>query len=469
MLSQVCCRWRELALGIPVLWATITDNVSPELASAFFYRSRNLPLNVSLTKRDSSPPFNLHDISERIRSLDWTVLERDESRIVANLPPARELLSFPMPALENLALRGILRWNEDQFEEGGVLFADHLPKLRTLCLHAPLWFPANVVPTLTHLCLSDVDISLNVLHNILGHYPNLQHFAMITAISDPDMDEDNDPPNLPLPHISRLSFSDVVWEFISRILSAMVFKNETEVAITIADSTEVGVAMEPGDRCWGVQRGFSSSLTSAYLDVSPDNTLSFIAIGNTGGVLRLVMSAFGQEGEECAYYTSLALKLPLQHVQQFIVHAGAVALVSAFMLQRVMGAMRNLEEVVAVLRDCDGTLRKPLAEVINGDGLPYAPRTHQLPTLRIIHASGAGLPLSHFKAWADTYRISTLVVESVVLSEQALRTAVEQSGLGRRADTVECRTIVVEDVPQPTMPSQLKDPAVRPGWICGWD
>ncbi|KAL6298058.1 hypothetical protein BKA93DRAFT_754446 [Sparassis latifolia] len=141
-LTNICRRWRILALDLPLLWTHIGDRFSDPLllaAPTFLQRSRSAPLKFhirGLSRRrinTKSDPFNLH-------------LSRVEELHMDHFPDLFTL-HHSAPTLKVLTLDSVRQPNEQR------LFDATVPQLKALTMHSMTWFPQTPLPGLTHLCV----------------------------------------------------------------------------------------------------------------------------------------------------------------------------------------------------------------------------------------------------------------------------------------------------------------------------
>jgi hypothetical protein len=127
--SQVCRRWRQVALEYPILWAPILDFHldSAEWSEELLRRSQDLPIDVRQKSFNLSQPIR-HLERALAQSHRWRTFITELDDVDEALIPA---LSHPAPHLEVFCLR-VHRSIELKLPAS--LFADDAPKLRELRL-----------------------------------------------------------------------------------------------------------------------------------------------------------------------------------------------------------------------------------------------------------------------------------------------------------------------------------------------
>ncbi|KAI0366950.1 hypothetical protein BV20DRAFT_1001606 [Pilatotrama ljubarskyi] len=224
-MTHVCARWRSILLTSATFWTVMSDH-HPDGFLAFLRRSRRLPitvhLGVSVSNTDNSAMrtflrlSNPH-LSSRLRELHWHSQPRTTRKAY--------YLTFPAPALEVLSLTFD---GDDEILDGEpapYLFANQIPRLRTLSLGAIGWLPANDFSSLTHLCLSDLFYPTTFLEIVcfLQQCPQLEHLVLIGI--EASFSEDPTVHQLPesnrevvLPHLRRLTFDNMPVEVVNDFL-----------------------------------------------------------------------------------------------------------------------------------------------------------------------------------------------------------------------------------------------------------
>lgn len=167
-ISQTCRRLRQVALGCPTLWTSLTDG-PPALvrkrARIFAQRSQAAPLKVYLPIGRGDRAYDLTDIVEGSPSLPWPVQELH----VADLPSPntkddleRLFAARPMPLLESLSVQfcdNPLN-HEDQYHFGVPgLAPEHVPRLRRLYLGSCDLINRGIMGSLTHLALHSITVN----------------------------------------------------------------------------------------------------------------------------------------------------------------------------------------------------------------------------------------------------------------------------------------------------------------------
>ncbi|KAG1747102.1 uncharacterized protein EDB91DRAFT_1079730 [Suillus paluster] len=176
LLTRVCRRWREVAVGLPSLWCRLYMELdaSDSLRAAFCYdswlkRSRGCPLSLAL---------DCHAIdSTKLRSLIQPYVHQISSLSIPD-PDQPELLLNNLPALQELTIVGI-----DHRLPPIAPFISRLPStLRSLRIKEA-WFNVRDIssfnPVWAQLTKVDIDIvRSNVLLHLLELCPNLSSLTV---------------------------------------------------------------------------------------------------------------------------------------------------------------------------------------------------------------------------------------------------------------------------------------------------
>ncbi|OBZ79096.1 hypothetical protein A0H81_00281 [Grifola frondosa] len=150
-LTQVCHRWREIALAHSLLWTGISDDSNA--ASIFLKRSGNSPLKLYLKRPDSRFSDELlAQHGPRVREL-FVKPSPTSSWRSANIS---SILDFPAPELEDLSIsfdRIFVSSSRGPAPDVAfpTIFCGVTPKLRFLALHYVQWLPINQFASLTPL------------------------------------------------------------------------------------------------------------------------------------------------------------------------------------------------------------------------------------------------------------------------------------------------------------------------------
>ncbi|KAL1940633.1 hypothetical protein VTO73DRAFT_8068 [Trametes versicolor] len=167
-ISQTCRRLRQVALGCPTLWTSLTDGppaLARRRARIFAQRSQTAPLKVYLPIGRGDRAYDLTDIVEGSPSLPWPVQELH----VADLPSyntkedlERLFAARPVPLLESLSVQfcdNPLN-HEDQYHFGVPgLMPEHVPRLRRLYLGSCDLVNRDIMGSLTHLALHSIAVN----------------------------------------------------------------------------------------------------------------------------------------------------------------------------------------------------------------------------------------------------------------------------------------------------------------------
>ncbi|OSD02438.1 hypothetical protein PYCCODRAFT_1467799 [Trametes coccinea BRFM310] len=179
-LTHVCQHWREVLLKHPSFWSVISSK-NMNAAETFLQRSGS---HVSLVVHIDAihpadqliPPFLTEGgIQPRLREIHWT------ASASAGAPRKADYLLFPAPRLELLRLIGDTEDSErDEVYRNTppILFAGHVPLLRTTYLGSIGWLPGNRFESLTYLCLFEINVEFPGFVRLLCDCPVLERLEL---------------------------------------------------------------------------------------------------------------------------------------------------------------------------------------------------------------------------------------------------------------------------------------------------
>ncbi|KII88079.1 hypothetical protein PLICRDRAFT_659327 [Plicaturopsis crispa FD-325 SS-3] len=279
-LSQVCRRWREIALSTPRLWSTLT--LSPRRGSVESYRalvfmwlerSRQCPLSLSVGIRPLAAsshsvfqPLTLH--SPRWENLTYTPGVEELDGITGHLPNLRSLRFLPGLAdpSDNDERAAVISRATAPFQVSPRLQRLRLP---TMFLSQDAVFPWDQITVLT------VDfVDLTNIQFVLRHLPNLQHCTLHQT--ETIINYDFDPIRTTPPHHSRLESLDLRLKGAGVLLFFPIVTLPNLKALTI----ETADPRVPHHDLVGHNFGLSLAWTRSSM-------ISFLVPPTRGGIQRL--------------------------------------------------------------------------------------------------------------------------------------------------------------------------------------
>jgi hypothetical protein len=189
-LTQICRRWREVALAIPALWSAIelSDGRIPfeqhrHITENWLKRSRHCPLSIYLNHRHDDQKILSALLPHRAR-LGYLKLKLSGSQLPM-------IASGPMPLLRHLDLT--------LFSSTAFTFPE-VPLLRTVVLNI-FAAPSVILPWAQLTCLTLNNVTPLQIVPILQKASNLLHFELYLF-----HDGDQPLPNITLPRLETLAF-----------------------------------------------------------------------------------------------------------------------------------------------------------------------------------------------------------------------------------------------------------------------
>lgn len=187
--SQVCQRWRAVALECPTLWSTFIPFDGPEWISWLLAHTKQVPLDIWMPVRD------VHDYEDMELQSVWEALFMEASHRITRLhvrgvPLIRNVR--PLLRLQNLDIRVKNFDPEIQTALSRILDGSDAPELRSLSLNKgslSSWMRRCYHPNLKQfsICVSETrDAMLDVLDGM----PALEHLSLreellgITSLGD---------------------------------------------------------------------------------------------------------------------------------------------------------------------------------------------------------------------------------------------------------------------------------------------
>lgn len=195
-LTQVCRRWRSIFISRASLW-TVIGCVSPDRTATYLQRSKTLPLKILALQR---PRWGLNEderylqTSTSLQAFGQTAPHIGRFKSVAlDLDGALDLVTFPAPTLENLAIRTYgndmtpswttYDWSSRIRE---VLSHENLPSLSRLFLCGfRITLSEHHLPNITTLILVEVSgTSVVQLLKFFEHATLLRDVRLIETVRD---------------------------------------------------------------------------------------------------------------------------------------------------------------------------------------------------------------------------------------------------------------------------------------------
>ena len=186
--SQVCRRWRNVALDMPSLWTVIREEDDVFTAQCFMERSRRAKLDVSFIVNMRAPDdFSiLRNLviphAMRIRRLHLDVYSDRAYDFYRKLADR----DFLLPGLEHFSIRmNQPGWHDDA--QYGPLpsresFFGESEFFERLTFRAVLPLPTHLSDTIKSLTLSDRVFDLDALLGCLEAAPNLEYLALLNSV-----------------------------------------------------------------------------------------------------------------------------------------------------------------------------------------------------------------------------------------------------------------------------------------------
>lgn len=265
-ISQACKRLREVALGCPALWTSLTNGPHTR-ARVFAHRSQGIPLKVFLPIGQTIGHV-LTDIAEDLPS-------RVQELHVGDMGPCEHtqdtlnhlVADGPFPLLESLSVQfcdNPLMDEEDQYHFGlpRAFTRECAPQLRRLCLGSCDFVSQSILASLTHLALHSVAVahvhrevesmlsSCHVLESL--HLENVQDIFNPPEPPPWDVDVHNfyHPTPAALPACRRLRRVTLihVYGYLASFVIFLVANDEQDLALQLHDlKTDLNPAL-PRDR-----------------------------------------------------------------------------------------------------------------------------------------------------------------------------------------------------------------------------
>ena len=241
-ITQICKRWRTVALETPALWTYISSAPKSDQFNAYLERSRTLPISLSLDARVDNLGDTLSLIAPRLSRLDLRIT----SRPIEDVGPSLFCVDAPFVRCATLMCpRDLFPMKLD---EGGrdvtwiELFGGRESLLEGLALALPTnWLPSNTFTQLTHLLLSCNMLLMTTtqsgLLTLLGNTPRLE-FLHIIHLWYIDLDVQRTPASLS--RLRSLVIDTSVWWSLRLFFARLSFPKGTPITLL-----NIETSMEP--------------------------------------------------------------------------------------------------------------------------------------------------------------------------------------------------------------------------------
>lgn len=372
-ITQVCRRWRDVAIGTPCLWSNIVLT-NESCVEEMVRRSRDLPLTVKPSKTFYEP--NWGPVSQALRHIHRTA--HLELIIVADEMPfiAPFLTENPAPLLESLSLSVL--GSRPHHSAPSTWFCDQVPSLSRLTVRMLKLPPsANILHAgITHLSFHYLDhFTVTEFFDTLERMENLEKLELAYScprITPADSDLTR---TVSLPNIRYISFLGVM-SICAPIVTRLSIPPDAKVIIEVVqlahenDPAFYGPALrDMVARLCGKERRWecatdSSKLTRLIIDESRFNGLRFRQFEYDDPKSHSTGPAFPFDDEPAMKYdfsvawvsaptypkkaaarllTEICAELPLEHVRTLAV-SGRFH-VSQNRWEQTFGHMKNVTEL----------------------------------------------------------------------------------------------------------------------------
>ena len=303
--SQVCMRWRSIALHCHTIWGPIIDYSRHSLRWITILLDRSHPSSLNFGSRITR--ISLEDLEQGVLELVFNHIER--LRIFnLQIPPScwgllcSRFLQQPAPNLEfvNVIISYPMR-DGRRFKLTHPLFDHHAPNLQNLQLHwCTVDFTSPILTHLTELYVNDIDYYSRsvptVLEwlNILGGMPSLRWVTLIWSISSVVADV-----IYPIIHLAALEMLSVGAGFRESVTLVEHLITPPRCGLRLhCEDTHVGFDQR---KIWAIiakkMDSCAKNAPNRYLEAW--STQDAVAIGNLHRVG--LETAWGTEAEEVAH------------------------------------------------------------------------------------------------------------------------------------------------------------------------
>ncbi|OBZ79098.1 hypothetical protein A0H81_00283 [Grifola frondosa] len=429
-ITRVCRRWREIALGSPLLWSSISD---PSDSAALTYLERaggSVPLTVYLGRISTQFCRNVFDSH---------ILRLRELHVMLWYTPGLRSSSFPRyfnspaPELENLTISiDPNSANRPPNVEFPILFDGNIPRLKVLNLHFQTWLPGNHFPNLTHLFLFVPSIATEyeptAILTLLSKCPMLQDMVVVNVAPPSDWDYGLRYRSAPLHHLRRVAMGRMPMLLVAWLLSQIILPTEG-LALRAFETRSVGIS----DMTHLPSADAFRRFTRLHLIMRTLNTFQLVATGSDCG-FHADTKVYDNTGPLSLDEFELLAQhsiLPVDRIKELWVTIEPLQ-TEAFVT--LLNAFPALTVLVLNIPRSDIDLLVALALITDSEGTPVPPLCPYLSTLHLYLNEAMPVPHSLGAIAAGRaqhgHRIQHLIVESVPESIAQLEADLEWAHLG---------------------------------------
>ncbi|TFK67959.1 hypothetical protein BDN72DRAFT_842455 [Pluteus cervinus] len=233
VMTQVSKRWRNIALDSPNLWSSISALYSKRIIKEWLKRSKEAPLDVTVSDQLLQSGDSISTSFPRIRTLLLNVTSQNWNSFWCNL-------SSPAPLLESLNIY-ISTYSQPHPTISDSTFAGTTPRLQRLKLHGcSIDVDSSIVNDLTSLELHypSRKITATDLLTVIRKSPRLVLLALSNVLQSDDAVASTDFGVITLPSLKSLSIAGESLTHDLDILSHLSFPSNTTLRLNSKTQTE---------------------------------------------------------------------------------------------------------------------------------------------------------------------------------------------------------------------------------------